>query len=60
MQIEPVSTPNTEAIMTAATPTTAPFTAQTAAAAVHRAVVPHRHPEMIVKHPKANAWWRFR
>jgi hypothetical protein len=39
----------------ATAPTTAPFTAQTAAA-VHRAVVPHRHPEMIVKHPKANAW----
>jgi hypothetical protein len=43
----------------ATTPTTAPFTAQTAAA-VHRAVVPHRHLEMIVRHPKANAWWRFR
>jgi hypothetical protein len=59
MQIAPVSTPNTEAIMTATTPTTAPLTAQTAAA-VHRAVVPHRHPEVIMRHPKTHAWWNFR
>ena len=59
MQIAPVSTPNTEAIMTATTPSTAPLTAQTAAA-VHRAVVPQRHPEMIMRHPKTYAWWNFR
>jgi membrane-bound lytic murein transglycosylase len=53
MQIAPVSTPNTEAIMTA------PLTAQTGAA-VDRAVVPHGHPEMIVRHPKTHAWWNFR
>jgi hypothetical protein len=59
MQIAPVSRANTEAIMTATTPTTAPFTAQTTAA-VHRAMVGHRHLEMIMRHLKTHAGWRFR
>jgi hypothetical protein len=59
MQIAPALTPNTEAITTAATPTTAPLAAQTAAA-VGRTVGPHRHPEMILRHPKTHAWWNFR
>jgi hypothetical protein len=59
MQITPLSTPNRKAPMTATTPTTAPLPAQTGAA-VHRAVVPHRHLEMIVRHPNTHAWWNFR
>ena len=46
-------------IMTATTPVTTPFNAQTAAA-LHRAVVSQRQAEMVTRHPKTNAWWRFR
>jgi hypothetical protein len=45
--------------MTATTPITTPFNAQSTAAA-HRAVVCHRQAEMITRHPKTNAWWGFR
>jgi hypothetical protein len=53
-QIAPVSTPDTEAIMTATTPPTRPFTAETIVA-VHRLVVRRRYPETITRHPKTNA-----
>ena len=45
--------------MTATTPVSTPFNAQTTAA-VHRAVVCRRQAEMITRHPKTNARWRFR